>query len=165
MYKCATGQQCLTTPPTRRGVHVHFPLHVRMYTCGRCQMALIVTISCPSPPRFCSPQFSPQTFLSICSISESSLTPLRKTFSASSTSRVCFWTKPTWLKTKNKKSTVLFFKPNLLSPRSSTEYSVWQSYGAVQVPKHVVTSSFQSLIPPIPITSCCKFLLQTSKYC
>lgn len=153
MYKCATWQQCLTTPPTRRGVHVHFPLHVRMYTCGRCQMALIVTISCPSPPRFCSPQFSPQTFLSICSISETSLIPLRKTFSASSTSRVCFWTKPTWLKTKKQKKaqfiflSLIFFllavRPNTVCD-SRTEPFRYQSMWSHQVSNHS-SLQYQSL--------------------
>lgn len=53
-------------------------------------------ISCPSPPRFWPPRFSPRSFWWICSISESSLIPRMRTVSASSTSRVCFWTKPTW---------------------------------------------------------------------
>lgn len=80
MYNCATGQ--------------HGSAH-HQHVVGPTSRS----VSCPTPPRFYSPRFSPPTFCWICSISESSLIPLMKSVSVSSTSRVCFWTKPTWWET------------------------------------------------------------------
>lgn len=65
--------------------------HARTHTGARARHVsrVTVTISCPSPRHFYSPRFSPWAIWWICSTSASFLTPLTKTFSAASTSRVC----------------------------------------------------------------------------
>lgn len=101
MYNCATWQHVSITAPACSRVHI-----TNMYTRAALGHG---AISCPSPPRFCSARASPGTFWSICSISDSSLIPRTRSVSASSTSRVCFWTKPT--RCRRRRDTVIHLCP------------------------------------------------------